>query len=263
MNVAEAYTLRNIHFGYNGKTVITGLDLNITEGKLTAIVGPNGSGKSTLLDLMAGYREPQSGSVELLGRNIRNYGQLELSRTTAMAPQEFGFKFPFTVCEAVLMGRHPHVPRFSAPSKQDRAHADAALKIMDLTPLASRSVAALSGGERQRTVIARTLAQQTPVILLDEPTSSMDIRHALVALREFRRLAVEKKHTVVAVLHDLNLAASFADEIVLLRNGDVHATGAVKETLTPDNVRAVFGVHCNVRWDDFANHLSVSYRLEP
>ncbi|WP_147822103.1 ABC transporter ATP-binding protein [Salidesulfovibrio onnuriiensis] len=261
--MADAYRLANVAFGYGETPVIKDLDLTISRGALTAVVGPNGSGKSTLLDIMAGFRRPQAGRVELLGKSLTDLGQRELARLTAMAPQEFGFTFPFTVREAVLMGRHPHIPRFSTPSEQDKTHVEAALEIMDLEKMAGRSVSELSGGERQRTVLARTLAQQAPVMLLDEPTSSMDIRHALATMRELKRLAGEEGRTVITVLHDLNLAASFADHVVLLRGGAVLAQGPMRETLTPENVRAVFGVDCAVRWDNFAGSLSVTYRLEP
>lgn len=260
--MAETYVLAGVEFAYDRKQVIRGLDLTVSSGRLTAVVGPNGSGKSTLLDLMAGFREPTAGSVRLLEKGIADYGQQELSRTLAMAPQDYRFKFPFTVCEAVLMGRHPHIPRFSAPTAEDRERVDAALRVMDLEPLANRPLSELSGGERQRTVLARTLAQQTPVLLLDEPTSSLDIRHTLAALHEFRRLAADEGRTVVLVAHDLNLAASFADELVLLSAGSVHARGDVRETLTPDNVRTVFGVECSVHWNSFTDSLSVAYRLE-
>lgn len=261
--MADAYTLFEVSFGYTALPVLSRLDLSIASGKLTAVVGPNGSGKSTLLDLLAGYRSPQTGRIRFGDRRISDYPQMELARLIAVAPQEFGFKFPFTLREAVLMGRHPHVPRFSTPSAQDQDVVDMALQAMDLNALAHRPVSELSGGERQRTVMARTLAQQAPVLLLDEPTSSMDIRHALTLLQELKRLAGQEERTVIAVLHDLNLAASFADEIVLLKDGVVHAQGPVADSLTPENVRSVFGVGCAVRWDTFAGSLSVSYRMEP
>lgn len=260
--MADAYNLRNVHFGYETKPIITAMDLSLSTGELTAIVGPNGSGKSTLLDIMAGYHQPWSGTVELFGSELETYPQRKLSRLAAMAPQEFGFRFPFTVREAVLMGRHPHIPRFSAPSPEDMEHVNAALRVMDLTGFENRPVPELSGGERQRTIMARTLAQQAPVMLLDEPTSNMDIRHALFTLRELKRLTSEESRTVITVLHDLNLAAAHADRIVLLRDGAVYSRGTVAETLTPENLRDVFGVHCAVKRDDFTDSLSVTYRLE-
>lgn len=240
------YELQDVCFDYGNTRILHSLELTFEPGKLHAIVGPNGSGKSTLLDLMSGHRISTSGRITIGDKAISEHTSQELALLTALVPQEFDFNFPFSVREAVLMGRHPHIPRFSRPSIKDMSLVDMALKKTDTAHLADRILAELSGGEKQRTLFARALAQDTPALLLDEPTSSMDIRHALAAMTELKRLAREKNRTVITVLHDLNLAANFCDRIIMLNQGRIHSHGAVNETLTADTIHDVFGVHANV-----------------
>ncbi|QGY40722.1 heme ABC transporter ATP-binding protein [Pseudodesulfovibrio cashew] len=239
------YVLRDLTFGYGREPVLHGVDLDLKPGELHGIVGPNGSGKSTLLDLLAGYRSPSQGMVELNGQPVTAYSPKELAMLTALVEQTPRAAFPFTVADTVLMGRHPHMERFSPPDEQDRNAVRDALTAMDLTGLADRPLTELSGGERQRTVFARALAQDTPCLLLDEPTSSMDIRHALAVMAVLRRLA-ESGRTIVAVLHDLNLAAAHCDRVTVLDKGRVHASGAPTQVLTPKNISRVFDVDARV-----------------
>ena len=225
-------------FGYGNSPVLRGFDLDFEPGALHGIVGPNGCGKSTLLALLSGHLEPDSGSAALDGIPAREYPASLLARRCTLVEQEPAANFPFTVFETVLMGRHPHIPRFARPQKADLDITGAALAVMDLAPLRHRVLADLSGGERQRAMVARGLAQDTPALLLDEPTSSMDIRHALSTMTELKRLAGKKGRTVIAVLHDLNLAARFCDRVTMLSRGTVHASGTVEETLTPGQHRS-------------------------
>lgn len=160
--------------------------------------------------------------------------------------QEFDFNFPFTVRESILMGRHPHIPRFSRATDHDLAVVALAMEATDTTKLADRVLADLSGGEKQRTMFARALAQTTPALLLDEPTSSMDIHHALGAMTELKRLAHEENKTVITILHDLNLAAQFCDRIVMLKLGQTYAAGNTEEVLTAETVSDVFAVRAEV-----------------
>lgn len=254
------YTLAGIEFSYGDTPVITGVDLDFKPGQLHAIVGPNGSGKSTLLDLMSGHLKPSAGSININGTPLTSFTPEKLAQTTALVPQEFDFNFPFTVQEAVLMGRHPHIPRFSRPSDTDLKLVERAMTTMDTANLAERILADLSGGEKQRTIFARALAQDTSILLLDEPTSSMDIRHALAAMSELKRLAHEHGCTVVTVLHDLNLAAAFCDRIVMLKAGQVHAQGNAADTLTVDTIADVFGVTAEVI--ESSNGLTISYGIK-
>lgn len=253
------YAIHDLHFGYRQTEVLCGLNLTFEPGSFHAIIGPNGSGKSTLLNLMAGQTAPASGTVRINGKPVAEHAPSALAHLTAMVPQEFNFNFPFTVFDAVLMGRHPHIPRFSRPADEDLAQVRAAMNSVDIAHLADRPVSELSGGEKQRTVLARALAQTTPGVLLDEPTSSMDIRHALAAMSELRRLAHENDHTVIAVLHDLNLAAAYCDRIVVLDNGRLHTQGSAAEALTPDIIRDVFGVAAEVVQPTGSSGLVITY----
>lgn len=241
-----AFRVTGVGFSYGNTTVFKGLDLNIPKGKFTALLGANGSGKTTLLHLLDGTEKPASGTITCSGRPVADIPRQELARLVAAAPQEYSFSFPFSVREAVLMGRHPHMPRFASATKADLGIVDQSIEAMNLTSLAGRPVTDLSGGEKQRTVVARTLAQQSDIMLLDEPTSSMDIKHALHTLELLRQLVEDDEKTVIAVLHDLNLAAAFADHMVILRQGDVLEQGAVTEVLTPGTIYDAFGVHCSV-----------------
>lgn len=236
---------RTLSFAHGEKTILHELDLDFEPGRLHAIIGPNGSGKTTLLDILAGHRTPKTGSVSLNESEVATHTPVELARLLAMVPQEIQFDFPFTAFDAVLMGRHPHIPRFSRPTDHDLEAVHDAMRTMDITHLARRSLGELSGGEKQRTAFARALAQDTPCLLLDEPTSSMDIRHALIAMKALQRLAREGR-TVVTVLHDLNLAATCCDSVTILHEGQLHAQGTPQVVLAPDTIETVFGVNAEI-----------------
>lgn len=238
--------LEGLSFGYNGTPVLHGLDHLFEPGLVHGVIGPNGSGKSTLLDLISGHLRPDHGTVRLGDTTVTELSPSALAREMALVPQQVDFHFPFTVFEVVLMGRHPHIPRFEHPSKNDLALVRRALDQTDLTRLADRPMGDLSGGERQRTVFARALAQDTPCLLLDEPTAHMDIRHELAAMTELNRLAREQGRTVITVLHDLNLAAGYCDRLLLLHKGRIHGHGPTGEVLTEAAIRAVFDVRARV-----------------
>ncbi|MEW6263730.1 MAG: ABC transporter ATP-binding protein [Thermodesulfobacteriota bacterium] len=233
---------RGVSFSYGSRSVLADLDLEVRPGCFYGLVGPNGSGKTTLLDLLLGVRRPEAGEVFFLTRPVAGFGRRELARHVALAPQEFAINFPFTVEEVVFMGRHPFVGRFGTPSRRDLDLVAWAMHALGLANLKHKPVTELSSGEKQRAVLARTLAQDTPVVVLDEPTSNLDIRHALEVLRTVKDLVEAKGRTAVAVMHDLNLAASFCHELVYLKDGRVFVSGPVREVLTEENIAAVFGV---------------------
>ncbi len=236
----------NLAFAYNGTPILQHFTFELRGGELVGLVGPNGAGKSTFLRLISGLLRPGAGRVELLGRPLGRYSIREIARLVAHVPQSTAFDFPLTVREVVLMGRSPYLGRFQIEDEQDRVIADAAMRTTDTLRFARRFVNTLSGGERQRVLIARALAQQPRILLLDEPTSNLDIRHQLELLELVRNLAHQQQIGVVAAIHDLPLAARFCDRVALLAEGRIVADGRPADVFTPDQLARVFGVEVTV-----------------
>lgn len=208
-------------------------------GEITAIAGPNGAGKSTLLKVLAGDLEPASGTVSLAGKPLGDYSARELARLRAVLPQQTLLTFAFTVEDVVTMGRHPHHGTPTGDHASNRRAVEEAMHRTETTGMRQRTFPTLSGGEQSRTNLARVLAQQTPVLLLDEPTAALDIRHQHLVLDIARDLA-RNGAAIIAVLHDLNLAAVYADQLVLLDRGAISASGPPRAVLTVERLRAVF-----------------------
>ncbi len=217
------------------REILHGIALDFVPGTVTALVGPNGAGKSTLLAVAAGDLRPDAGEVLLQGRPLAGYTAGALARERAVMPQEHGVRFAFSVEEVVAMGRLPHPP----DPVVDDAQVEQAIDAAELQALRLREVQQLSGGESARTTFARVLAQQTPLLLLDEPTAALDLRHQERTLRSVRARA-DAGACVIVVLHDLNLAAGHADRIVLLEQGRVAADGAPADVLTEATLRRVY-----------------------
>jgi len=222
-----------------GVEVLSGIDFAARSGRLVGLVGPNGAGKTTLLRALRGSLPLAGGTVRIADGRIGELGAREAARLVASVPQNTSLSFEFTVEQVVEMGRHPHLPRFGARGPADRRAVERAMERTDVARFADRPITAVSGGERQRVLLARALAQDTPVLLLDEPTSSLDINHAVGTLELVRELVAEGK-TAVAAIHDLDLAARYCDKLVLLENGTVTATGPPREVLTPEAVGRAF-----------------------
>ena len=222
-----------------GRTVLDGVDLAIPPGRITAVVGPNGAGKSTLLRAFAGLVTPAGGEITLDGRPLAAHSGAGLARAIAYLPQERAVHWPLAARAVVALGRLPH--RDATTADADATAIDDALAAMDIANLAERPVVELSGGERARVLVARALAQQTPLLLADEPTAGLDPAHALALFELFTRLAAEGR-TVVVALHDLSLAARFAHHIVLLAGGGIAALGPPADVLTSRHLEPAFGV---------------------
>jgi ABC-type cobalamin/Fe3+-siderophores transport system ATPase subunit len=237
---AVALQASAIHAGYPGVPVLHGVSLQISMGEMLAIVGPNGAGKSTLLKVLNGSMIPTGGSVELFGHPIASIQRRALARTIASVGQDNAVAFRFTVMEIVLMGRAPHLGAFHFESPRDLEIATAALARFDLAHLAGRHIQELSGGERKRAFLARALAQQPRIALLDEPTAFLDLKHVAEILSRFRELCVEGRMAVVATMHDLNAAALYADRVLLLKDGITVAYGTPAEVLTQEHLRHVY-----------------------
>ena len=237
---------RDLRLSYGGDEVVRGVDLTLPAGGVTAIVGPNGCGKSTLLRALARLLRPRSGSVLLDGSDIHRRPTREVARELGLLPQGAVVPEGITVEELVARGRHPHRGRWRPWSAADQAHVDAALLQTDLCELRRRPLDELSGGQRQRAWIAMALAQDTATMLLDEPTTFLDLAHRVEVLELLGRLNREQDRTVVFVLHDLNEAARHADRIVAMRAGKIAADGPPAEVLTEATLHHVFGLSCRI-----------------
>ena len=237
---------RNLCVGYGDTAVLRDVNLQVRPGEITALIGPNGCGKSTLLKAFARVLTPQSGEVLLHGRPIRSYPTREVARKLALLPQGPVAPEGLTVTELVAQGRFPHQSLFRQWTPDDRAAIDRAMRLTDLTALAGRPVHSLSGGQRQRCWVAMVLAQDTPLLLLDEPTTFLDLKVQVDLMALLSRIVVQDGRTLLLVLHELNLAAAFADRIVMMRDGQIVAEGAAHEVMHPEALHAVFDLCADV-----------------
>ncbi len=254
------FEIEKISFLYNGKKVIDDFSIMLDPGRFYGVLGPNGSGKTTLIDLIINHRQPAEGQIRYKGEPLSGYTKKALSREIALVPQNFYINFPFTASEVVMMGRYPHMPRFSAPSDADIR---IVLDIMEKTEtlwFEHRYITQLSGGERQRVVFARALAQEAPVLVLDEATSSLDINHAISLMKMATRRVREDGKTVIAIMQDMNLAAAFCDYLIFLNNGKITAKGPVNEVLTRETLQTVFGVESKVYFEPYLESLQVVFK---
>ena len=262
-DLPEAYRPRletaDLEFHYGSRQVLRNIRLALLPGRHYVLAGPNGAGKSTLLDLLARLKTPSRGTVEIAGRPAAAYGPRALARLLALAPQEYRLDFSFTVREVVAMGRRPFQGRWGRPDERDQELVDGAIAALHLGELSGRPVTALSGGERRRCIVARALAQTTPIVLLDEPSAGLDIAQSLSLMALARSLA-EQGALVVTVSHDLNLAACYGHEFIFLKNGLLAAFGPVAETFTDAILADIYETDARVRHDDFSGGLAVSFR---
>ncbi len=244
-SAAPLMELRGVSFRWTpaGPPVLEGVDLALREGDFLGVIGPNGAGKSTLLNLMSGWLRPTGGEVRLEGRPLEHWPRREIARRVAVVPQREEGAFPFTALEVALMGRHPHTAGgFGFEDEEDHRVAREALGAVGLAGFENRALSQLSGGERQMALIARALAQRPRLLLLDEPTSSLDPRHQKRVFSLLERLNREERLTVVVVSHDLNLAALFCREAAPLAGGRLRARGAPESALDPRLLAEIFQV---------------------
>jgi iron complex transport system ATP-binding protein len=237
-------SLEGLAVSLGGRPVLAGLDLELAAGELLLLAGRNGAGKTTLLRAAAGLVRPSAGRVAFDGRPLASFSRRELARQIALVPQDTLVPFPFSAGQLVLLGRTPHLGLLAFESKADVAAAEAALARLGLGTLADRSVLELSGGERQLVHLARALAQDTPVLLLDEPTAHLDLAHRALVLGCLRELAREGR-AVLAVSHDL-AAARYANRVAFLVDGRLAAAGKPADVMRPETIRAAFGVEAEV-----------------
>jgi iron complex transport system ATP-binding protein len=246
-----------VSFAYGTIQAITDFSFSVAEGEIFGLLGPNGSGKSTIVRILSRVLRPYRGSVQLAGRDIKTYGREELARQIAVVPQETRIEMPFTALEVVLMGRSPHLEGMRFESARDLAIAYRAMEQAGVYDLAAREIHELSGGERQRVIFARALAQEPRVLLLDEPTAFLDIKHQVEVYDLVKQLSRQEGVTVVTVLHDLNLAALYCDHIALLKAGHLFCAGEPETVLTYAHIKAVYDTEVYIGLNDITGKVHV------
>lgn len=234
--------VRDLSFSHKGTTatVLRQIDFEVEQGQVMTVLGPNGSGKTSLFHCLTGRWQPDCGEVLLGGASIRGMSRSEVAKRIAVVPQDHQPPFPYSVLDVVLTGRASHIGLFSSPSPKDRQVALSAIHTMGLEGLAERPYTQISGGERQMVLIARCLAQEAPVMLLDEPTSHLDFRNQVVVLSKVRAMVRENGLTAVMNLHDPNLALLFSDRVLLLNGGGAVAQGTPREVITREHLKRVY-----------------------
>ncbi|RLF11292.1 MAG: heme ABC transporter ATP-binding protein [Thermoprotei archaeon] len=239
--------VRGVEFAYDSVKALDGVSLTVDRGEFLGLLGPNGSGKTTFLRCLTGVLKPKVGVVLLDGREVSSMKAVDVARKVAVVPQHTATTFDFTALDVVMMGRHPHLGRLRRESGRDLEVVRRSMELAGVLHLADRPINELSGGERQRVFIARALAQEPKILLLDEPTTHLDLNHQLEIMDLLERLRVDQGLTVVAVLHDLNLAARYCDRLVLMSHGRIRALGPVEEVLRSEVIEEVYGVEVEVR----------------
>lgn len=229
-----------IKFSYAAEEILKGIDLEIEAGSFIGIIGPNASGKSTLLKNISSSLKSDSGTVYLDHKLLNDYSALELARKMAVVPQNTEVNFNFNVYDIIMMGRHPYQKRWSGVSEKDKNIVKEVMEVTDTLKLRRKSINELSGGERQRVIIARALAQKPDILLLDEPTSSLDINYQGEIYDLLNYLNQELNLTIITVSHDLNLTAQYCEQLILLKEGKIFAAGSAEEVLTEENIRKVY-----------------------
>ncbi len=236
--------VKDVEFSYASVHVLKNVCIELAASEMLGVVGPNGAGKSTLIRCIDRILQPRKGSILLDGRDIKDMRLMELAKKMGYIPQSTSQVFPATVFDTVLMGRRPHIGWRS--SEKDTEKVLKTLQMLNIEELAMRDINELSGGQQQKVFIARALTQEPDVLLLDEPTSNLDIKHQLEVMEIIKSIVREKEISAIMAIHDLNLASRYADRIVMMNSGKVFAAGNPVSVLTPDNIKWVYGVEAEV-----------------
>jgi iron complex transport system ATP-binding protein len=235
-----AVQIKNISHAYRDQPVLSNLDVHVRDGEFFIIIGPNGSGKTTLLKILCSIEKLQKGKINIFGRSIKRHTRTELAKVLSFVPQTPPEDIPFTVLQTVLMGRYPHLGPLGIETRRDIDIARKAIDFCGISPLSGRKMNELSGGERQRVFIARAICQEPRLLVLDEPTAALDLSHQVRIMDLMEQLKKEKGLTVVMVSHDVNLAAMYADRLLLMESGKEAGIGAPREVLTFERLEKVY-----------------------
>jgi len=242
-----AVQLEHVSFAYSDGLVLQDANLSIDEGELVGLIGPNGSGKTTLLKLISGVLYPSQGEIHLDGLSLKRLKRKKVAQRVAMVPQQFHMPFAFRVEEVVMLGRTPFLRMLSERGEKEMDIVSQAIEVVGIKPLAQRFFNELSGGERQKVILAMALAQQPRLLLLDEPTAHLDISHQVEILQLVRSLNEEQGTTIIAAMHDLNLASLYFQRLIMLKEGRIFADGTPREVLTPHLIQEVFSASVQVQ----------------
>jgi len=256
--MSNALDVQNISYRYGQSSILESISFSIPAGLFFIIIGPNGSGKTTMIKILAGHLRAGRGSVGIMGKNVRDYSRRELARKMAYLPQLTQLNFPMTVRDLVLMGRSPHLGMLGLEGEEDHRFAESAMGYTDVLHLEARRMDQLSGGEQQRVLIARAICQQPEIILLDEPTAALDISHQVRVMDLMERLKLEKNITVVMISHDINLAAMYADRLLLLKNGEILGLGDPRQVLDYASLEEAYGCPVLVTDSPLGDYLRIT-----
>ena len=234
----------NLEFGYSFETVLNKISFNINKGEIISILGPNGAGKSTLIKCLDGLLNYKNGNIEIDGKSMKYMKRDEISKKIAYVPQSTSTLFSLRVFDMVMLGRRNYTSL--KHKKTDCFKVLEAIKMLNIEHLAMKNFNQLSGGQRQKVIIARAIAQETDIILLDEATSNLDIRHQLEVMEIIKKFSRNFGITIIMILHDLNIASRYSDRIIILKNGDIAAMGSAKEVITEEKISSIYGVESHI-----------------
>lgn len=238
--------VNNLAFGYGSKEVLNNINMNIKPGTFISVIGPNGSGKSTLLKIISTYLKPQKGVILLDSKEIDKLPRKEVSKKISVVPQNISLEFDFKVKDIVMMGRHPYIRKLKGETSEDVKIVEKAMLYTNILTLSDRMFNELSGGEKQRVILARALAQEPKILLLDEPVSHLDLQHQIEILDLIKNMSIKESLTIIAVLHDLNMASSYSDYIMMLKEGSIIYEGMPETVLNQENIGEVFNINVHI-----------------
>lgn len=251
--------IKNISIAYEKKKVIKELSLRLEQGEFCALLGPNGAGKSSLLKALIGYLKLTKGRIFLKGKEISKWEKIKLAQNIAIIPQDFQLQFDHSVKDLVLMGRFPYLDRFQNYSSQDRKIVQNILEELDLQNLQHKYFSKLSGGERRRVSIARALAQETDILLMDEAFANLDINHQLEIMKILWKINREKNKLIILVSHNINLTSEYCDRIILLKSGKIIADGKAKDTITAENLEILYSTRLKIILNEISGKPNLVY----